>query len=252
MLSQIVFLIPQNQKCRSGVYCIENAITGKRYVGSAKNLLRRFYHHRSDLRLGKHSCRPLAKDVKVYGAKNFHFKVLEFCMVSVLVKREQVYLEAEETYNLAKNAGTLKGYTHPSNSKTRTIIGGDHHCAKVVYQFSMAGKFIGRHDSLVDAVRLLGKTKNAISHLSMVCKGKYYSAFGYRWSWSRRLVQRGRREGVTIGVRLTKNGKVRIFNNQREAVEFLKSKGHAATQSNLSKHCVKSKNLFGYLINKKH
>lgn len=43
----------------SGIYEIVNTINGKRYVGSAVSLKRRWVDHRRDLRAGKHHSRHL-------------------------------------------------------------------------------------------------------------------------------------------------------------------------------------------------
>lgn len=74
---------------KSGVYCIENTINKKKYIGSAKNLYTRSSWHKSALLNNKHHCHHLQKSVNKYGIDNFIIYVLEF--TQLLRKRESFY-----------------------------------------------------------------------------------------------------------------------------------------------------------------
>jgi group I intron endonuclease len=48
-----------------------------------------------------------------YGYSNFSLDILEYCEPSVLIKREQYYLDTlKPEYNILKKAGSSFGYKH--------------------------------------------------------------------------------------------------------------------------------------------
>jgi hypothetical protein len=61
----------------SGIYSIINLKNEKRYVGSAKNIYKRWLQHSWDLRKGNHHCEHLQRSFDKYGEKNFVIEVLE-------------------------------------------------------------------------------------------------------------------------------------------------------------------------------
>ena len=75
----------------SGVYKITNNITGDFYIGSSKDIKRRWVNHRSP---SVHKQRPnskLYKDMSSYGLDNFTFEIIE--KTDNLKEREQYYIE---------------------------------------------------------------------------------------------------------------------------------------------------------------
>ncbi len=84
------------------IYAITHTATGRRYVGSAVNLERRWSQHRYDLGKGKH-CNPRLQNAwSKYGSAAFEFTVLETVRrKSTLYAREQAWLdETPLKYNL--------------------------------------------------------------------------------------------------------------------------------------------------------
>jgi group I intron endonuclease len=78
---------------KSGVYKIVNLKSGKRYIGSSKNIRTRWQQHRNDLNKQKHSNRHLQNAWDLYGEACFKFEVLERCPLEDLFKVEQQYLD---------------------------------------------------------------------------------------------------------------------------------------------------------------
>ena len=68
----------QWEKIPSGVYGIKNIVNGKMYVGESKKPNQRWYLHRTDLRLQKHSNQELQNDFNQYG-EVFVYGMIEFC-----------------------------------------------------------------------------------------------------------------------------------------------------------------------------
>jgi len=85
---------------KSGIYKITNEITGKFYIGSAKDIDWRWYEHKRDLRLKSHCNPKLQHSWDFYGEDKFTFTVLEEVEPTQekLFEREQYYLDTFKPY----------------------------------------------------------------------------------------------------------------------------------------------------------
>ena len=63
----------KNKKC--GIYCIENIITNKKYIGQSNDILNRWCTHKMSLRRNKHSNQHLQDSWNDYGEAQFKFYV---------------------------------------------------------------------------------------------------------------------------------------------------------------------------------
>lgn len=87
----------------SGIYKITNIVTGDFYIGSSKNIKRRWKDHRKITTRNKYNSYPLYKDMILYGLGNFKFEILEECENSLLKKLEYEYfLKLKPKYNISK------------------------------------------------------------------------------------------------------------------------------------------------------
>lgn len=82
----------------SGIYCIENTITSKKYIGQAVDIKQRWKQH-----LNCSDKRDLYKDMKLYGTMNFKFYILEECNPRLLDEKEVYYIELYDTYKNGYN-----------------------------------------------------------------------------------------------------------------------------------------------------
>jgi group I intron endonuclease len=78
---------------KSGIYCIENIINGKKYIGSSSFLYDRLIHHVSELRKGIHNNKYLLNSFNKYGESNFIYYILEYVEIKLLKEREQFYVD---------------------------------------------------------------------------------------------------------------------------------------------------------------
>jgi predicted GIY-YIG superfamily endonuclease len=88
-----------------GVYCIENNINKKRYIGSSNNISYRFQKHLCELKNQRHRNKHLQAAVNKYGISSFNFSVLEECSLDDLRQREQSYIDKHDwdtLYNKTK------------------------------------------------------------------------------------------------------------------------------------------------------
>ena len=101
-------------KYQSGVYEILNTANGKRYIGSAAKLRRRWANHRSALRSGRHHSPPLQRAWNKYGEVAFTFRVLQPCPVAQLLFQEQRAIHGfTPDYNISIVAGApMRGRKH--------------------------------------------------------------------------------------------------------------------------------------------
>ena len=84
----------------SGVYKIINTITKDFYIGSSKDVKRRWAQHKCPSYLKKHPNNQLYKDMQKYGKDYFVFEILEEVEIEHLKEKEQQFIEKlKPTYN---------------------------------------------------------------------------------------------------------------------------------------------------------
>lgn len=84
----------------SAVYKIINTITGDFYIGSSKNVKRRWAEHKRLSVWKRCSNNPMYQDMNRYGIDSFEFQVIEEVEIDKLKEAEQRFIEAlKPTYN---------------------------------------------------------------------------------------------------------------------------------------------------------
>lgn len=84
----------------SAVYKITNTVTGDFYVGSSKDVKRRWASHKWPSRWNKCKNNPLYLDMKKYGLDKFSFQILAEAEIEQLKEMEQQFIETlKPTYN---------------------------------------------------------------------------------------------------------------------------------------------------------
>jgi group I intron endonuclease len=98
----------------SGIYCIENTVTNKKYIGQSKNIYDRWRRHKGELNHGNHDNDYLQKAWNKYGEDSFSFYILDTCEINELDQREIYYIELYNTldrdcgYNLKSGGQFIK------------------------------------------------------------------------------------------------------------------------------------------------
>ena len=160
----------------SGIYAIV-APSGRAYIGSAKNIAKRWREHRKHLLCGIHVNKPLQKAFYKYG-EYLTYIVLEFCDNTQLLAREQAYFDTHDfsrLYNIARHADAPsrgRKWSTETKEKMRLAATGRKHTELTKLKVSFAQ--IGRVTSEETRARMSRARKGRDRHDIPV------SASGYR------------------------------------------------------------------------
>ena len=84
----------------SGVYKITNTITNDFYIGSSKNVKRRWESHKWPSTWNENPNKQLYKDMKKFGVDKFEFQIIAEVEAEELKEKEQEFIEIlKPTYN---------------------------------------------------------------------------------------------------------------------------------------------------------
>ena len=97
----------------SGIYCIENLITHKKYIGQSNNMYIRQGKHINELNKNIHENDYLQKAWNKYGKDNFNFYVWEYCDIDNLDEKEDEYKGKAVIGNFPINLGYTDVYGNP-------------------------------------------------------------------------------------------------------------------------------------------
>lgn len=123
----------------SGIYCIENKINGKKYIGLSNNIYKRWSYHLEDFEAHRHKNIHLQRAWNKYGEKNFEFSIIERCTLDQLCEREVYWIDYYKSFDFGYNM-TRGGlcpdlyakYTKKEKSeKYNCIRGENNHFAKL-------------------------------------------------------------------------------------------------------------------------
>lgn len=104
----------------SGIYKIENSITGQIYIGSSTSIPFRWRRHRYHLKHNIHNNQKLQRSYNKYGADSFCFTIVELCEPDKLFEKEQYWIDKSHPYyNVSLVAGSILGFKHSEETKEK-------------------------------------------------------------------------------------------------------------------------------------
>lgn len=171
---------------KSGIYCIVNTINQKKYIGSSKNLYKRLQSHRANLRANNHTNKKLQNSWNKHGESNFQYFIIEYCSESILLAREQYYVDTVKPwFNIIIEVQELKmpeeSRIKMSNSRIEGFKKGTVklYQEKPIFQYSLDGQFIRGFNSIKEASESTGVNR---SNINRFLSGIYKKGGNFLWS----------------------------------------------------------------------
>lgn len=106
---------------KSGIYCIQNLVNNKKYIGSSINVYKRRNRHFSELKNEKHKNIKLQRSYNKHLSNSFVFYVIEFVEnIQELIKKEQYYIDLiKPEYNINLIANSSLGVVRSEETKEK-------------------------------------------------------------------------------------------------------------------------------------
>jgi group I intron endonuclease len=101
-----------------GIYCIENLVNGKKYIGKSIDIKKRIAEHITKLTKNKHGNIYLQNAFNKYEMCNFSFYIVEECEEIIINEKEIYYISLYNAnndkygYNLTEGGEGSRGYKH--------------------------------------------------------------------------------------------------------------------------------------------
>ena len=202
------------EKDTSGIYCIENLINNKKYIGQSIHVYKRMSQHKIALnsKSFNHTNSHLQNAWNKYGEENFKFYILELCPIEKLDEREEYWSEFYNVYNsdygyALKTAGQGIGsyfcseetiqklknrkpafLNHKHTEETKKRMSDNHYnCSGTnnpniheIIQYDFDGNLIKKFEYMQQAVDELRIDRTSISNC---CTKKFKTAGGFIWRY---------------------------------------------------------------------
>lgn len=153
---------------QSGIYAITNTVNGKRYIGSAVDVARRWRAHKYRLNRGDHHSIKLQNSWSKHGQEAFLFEVVEVVGdMDTLIAREQDWINESDSagsrgYNICATAGSRLGVPHSDQARAKIARTwkGKKHSAESIARMCVAQK--GKVVSAATSAKIAAAAKGRV------------------------------------------------------------------------------------------
>lgn len=177
-----------------GIYCIENIIDNKKYIGLSIDIYRRRNIHFRLLKNNKHINDHLQNSYNLYGKDSFKFYIIEQCKTKdKLAKREIYYIKKYKTsnrkygYNNTSGGDGVRNLSEESREKISISESIDN-----VVQIDMDGNVVNifRNSRVASDFLKIGRDDK---NINMCCNKKYgrRTSCGFYWMYEKDYLQNG-------------------------------------------------------------
>lgn len=172
----------------SGIYCIENLVNGKKYIGLSSNINKREKAHFNALNNYSHINKHLQDAWNKYKEENFKFYIIENCESTEQLKEREIYY-----INIYNTNNRLYGYNKTSGgdgvrdlsdeSREKISIG---ESLDDILQIDNRGNIINIFRNCRMASEYF-KKESSKENIRSCCNKKYgyKTAFGYYWMYKK-------------------------------------------------------------------
>lgn len=192
---------------KGGIYCIENTINNKKYIGSSNDFIQRKGQHTYQLKNACHYNSHLNSSFQKYGKENFKFSILEYCndcndLELKILEQKWVDLfdvtNREKGYNKVKDVVRRSGYKMSDEAKKKMSISkkGKKQSLeviearvarrrKVIYQYDINNNFMKEFSCLKEASEATGIDRGTLSKAANPKEKGFITAGGFIWKYGK-------------------------------------------------------------------
>lgn len=166
-----------------GIYCIENLVNHKRYIGLSTDIDSRWKTHKRKLNGNSHVNEHLQSAWNKYGENNFDFSIIEKCKEENIKEREKYYISLYNTqdnklgYNKTSGGDGIKDLSEECSEKISI--------SETMYPvvcLTINGDFVKEYRNCAKAaIDLCGRTEN----IRQCCNKEvgYKTQYGFIWMY---------------------------------------------------------------------
>lgn len=177
---------------KSGVYCIENISSNKKYIGQSMDIEDRWRKHINELNHNNHHNNHLQNAWNKYGEKDFKLYVIEYCEVHELDKKEIYYI------NLYNTTDRKYGYNLKSGGQK-----GNHYTDEIKYKMSESIKKSYENEELRNVRSKAALNQWSKPEIKEKIMGKNNGMYGRKHTEESKQKMRDNRKGIVSWKRNT-------------------------------------------------